>query len=155
MYGAFIGDIVGSKYEFDNIKTKDFPLFSDGCDYTDDTIMTAAVAKAILLTRAADGRSKEGFLNCLVRTMQDFGRRYPHPKGAYGSRFVQWLSSADPSPYGSYGNGSAMRVSPCGRSEIPRADICRKNLSASRMSFTKRAGEEEAATSVLAAAARF
>ena len=114
MYGAFIGDIVGSKYEFDNIKTKDFPLFSDGCDYTDDTIMTAAVAKAILLTRAADGRSKEGFLNCLVRTMQDFGRRYPHPKGAYGSRFVQWLSSADPSPYGSYGNGSAMRVSPCG-----------------------------------------
>lgn len=114
MYGAFIGDIVGSKYEFDNIKIKDFPLFSDGCDYTDDTIMTAAVAKAILLTRAADGRSKEGFLNCLVRTMQDFGRRYPHPKGAYGSRFVQWLSSADPSPYGSYGNGSAMRVSPCG-----------------------------------------
>ena len=61
MYGAFIGDIVGSKYEFDNIKTKDFPLFSDGCDYTDDTIMTAAVAKAILLTRARTEDPKRGF----------------------------------------------------------------------------------------------
>lgn len=116
MYGAFIGDIVGSKYEFNNIKTKEFPLFSPGCDYTDDTIMTVAVAKAILLSRQEQynksGKGK-GFQEFLVETMQDFGRRYPYPAGAYGGRFAQWLRQSNPKPYGSYGNGSAMRVSPC------------------------------------------
>lgn len=117
MYGAFIGDIVGSKYEFNNIKTKDFPLFSQGCDYTDDTIMTVAVAKALLLSRKEqfdkNGKGK-GFQELLIETMQEFGRKYPHPMGAYGSRFAQWLRLEYPKPYGSYGNGSAMRVSPCG-----------------------------------------
>lgn len=117
MYGAFIGDIVGSKYEFNNIKTKDFPLFSQGCNYTDDTIMTAAVAKALLLSRKEqfdkNGNGKE-FQELLIETMQEFGRKYPHPMGAYGSRFAQWLRLDSPKPYGSYGNGSAMRVSPCG-----------------------------------------
>lgn len=116
MYGAFIGDIIGSKYEFHNIKTKHFSLFSKGCDYTDDTIMTVAVAKAILLSRAEQFEKKgkgKGFQEFLVETMQDFGRRYPYPKGAYGGRFAKWLREADPKPYGSYGNGSAMRVSPC------------------------------------------
>lgn len=116
MYGAFIGDIVGSKYEFHNIKTKRFSLFSKGCDYTDDTIMTAAVAKAILLSRMEQqktGGKGKGFQKYLVETMQDFGRRYPYPKGAYGRRFEQWLREENPKPYGSYGNGSAMRVSPC------------------------------------------
>ena len=116
MYGAFIGDIVGSKYEFDNIKTKNFPLFAPDCDYTDDTIMTVAVAKAILLSRqeqyAANGKGK-GFRDFLVETMQDFGRKYPHPMGAYGGKFSLWLRQRNPQPYGSYGNGSAMRVSPC------------------------------------------
>ena len=110
MYGAFIGDIVGSKYEFNNIKTKDFPLFSPGCDYTDDSIMTAAVAQAILCTAREDCGD---FSRVLVETMQDFGRRYPHPTGAYGGRFADWLRRENPAPYGSYGNGSAMRVSPC------------------------------------------
>lgn len=117
MYGAFIGDIVGSKYEFNNIKTKDFPLFSKGCDYTDDTIMTVAVAKAIMLSRQKRFEKSEkgrGFQEILVETMQDFGRRYPYPTGAYGGRFASWLRQADPKPYNSYGNGSAMRVSPCG-----------------------------------------
>lgn len=116
MYGAFIGDIVGSKYEFDNIKTKQFPLFSRGCDFTDDTIMTVAVAKAILLSRREQFEKKEngkGFREILVEVMRDFGRRYPHPTGAYGGNFARWLRSRDPKPYGSYGNGSAMRVSPC------------------------------------------
>ena len=117
MFGAFIGDIVGSKYEFHNIKTKAFPLFSQGCDYTDDTIMTVAVAKAIMLSRTeqfeknGEGR---GFQEFLVEIMQDFGRRYPNPTGAYGGSFAKWLQQQDPKPYGSYGNGSAMRVSPCG-----------------------------------------
>ena len=115
MYGAFIGDIVGSKYEFNNIKTKDFPLFSAGCDFTDDTIMTVAVAKAILLSREDRFHGKEGsFCETLVRTMQEYGRRYPNPTGAYGGTFALWLRQDDPKPYGSFGNGAAMRVSPCG-----------------------------------------
>ena len=117
MYGAFIGDIVGSKYEFHNIKTKKFPLFSKDCDYTDDTILTAAVAKAILLSgkeREENPRDGKGFQEILVEVMRDFGKRYPCPKGAYGGRFAAWLHQKDPQPYGSYGNGSAMRVSPCG-----------------------------------------
>lgn len=116
MYGAFIGDIVGSKYEFHNIKTKKFSLFSQGCDYTDDTIMTVAVAKAIMLSRREqyekNGNGKS-FQEFLVEVMQDFGRRYPNPTGAYGEGFAKWLRQNDPKPYGSYGNGSAMRVSPC------------------------------------------
>lgn len=117
MYGAFIGDIVGSKYEFNNIITKQFPLFSPGCDYTDDTIMTVAVAKAILLSREEQfkrGENGKGFQEFLVEVMQDFGQRYPHPTGAYGGSFAKWLRQKNPKPYGSYGNGSAMRVSPCG-----------------------------------------
>ena len=110
MIGAIIGDIVGSPYEFGNFKRKDFPLFSSACDYTDDTIMTVAVAKALLLAREGDA----GFRDLLVRQMQHFGQKYPNPKGAYGGRFAQWLRSPDPQPYGSFGNGSAMRVSPCG-----------------------------------------
>lgn len=117
MYGAFIGDIVGSKYEFNNIKTKEFPLFARDCDYTDDTIMTVAVAKAIMLSREeqyeTNGKGK-AFQEFLVETMQDFGRRFPHPKGAYGSNFALWLRQDNPKPYNSFGNGSAMRVSPCG-----------------------------------------
>ena len=121
MYGAFIGDIVGSKYEFNNIITKQFPLFSPGCDYTDDTIMTVAVAKAILLSREEQFKRDEngkGFQEFLIEVMQDFGRRYPHPTGAYGGSFAKWLRQKNPKPYGSYGNGSAMRVSPCGLAAV-------------------------------------
>ena len=114
MYGAMIGDIVGSKYEFDNIKTKEFPVFSQGCDYTDDSVMTAAVAKAILLSREAQSRNENRtFEFFLIQQMRSFGARYPYPQGAYGGRFVQWLRAKYPEPYHSFGNGSAMRVSPC------------------------------------------
>ena len=120
MYGAIIGDIVGSKYEFRNIKTKHFPLFAEDCDYTDDTIMTAAVAKAILRSREriAAGDKEKSFFCTLVDTMQELGRRYPFPMGAYGGQFSQWLRNDDPKPYGSFGNGSAMRVSPCGLAAV-------------------------------------
>ena len=122
MYGAFSGDIVGSKYEFNNIKTKNFPLFSKGCDYTDDTIMTVAVAKAIMAShqeRYEKGDDKgKSFQELLVEIMQDFGKRYPHPTGAYGGSFAKWLRQKTPKPYGSYGNGSAMRVSPCGLAAV-------------------------------------
>lgn len=119
MYGAFIGDIVGSKYEFHNIKTKSFPLFSQGCDYTDDTIMTVAVAKALLLSRREQfEKNRKSFSAFLVEVMRDFGRRYPNPTGAYGGSFANWLRQDNPLPYGSYGNGSAMRVSPCGLAAV-------------------------------------
>ena len=119
MYGAIIGDIVGSKYEFHNIKTKDFPLFSKGCDFTDDTIMTVAVARAILLSREEHYKRHDvTFQEILVSTMKEFGKRYPYPLGAYGAKFANWLRQENPKPYGSYGNGSAMRVSPCGLAAV-------------------------------------
>lgn len=100
MLGAMIGDIAGSKYEFNNTFDYDFEMFGEGCDFTDDTICTVAIADAIL-----NGRSyQEGLL--------DWCRRYPSPKGAYGGRFAGWIRSLDPQPYNSFGNGSAMRVSP-------------------------------------------
>lgn len=102
MIGAIAGDIIGSVYEFDNIKTTDFPLFTSESDYTDDTIMTVAVADWLL--NGGD----------LTRVMQEYGRKYPCPMGGYGGRFSGWLREKDPQPYNSWGNGSAMRVSAVG-----------------------------------------
>ena len=100
MLGAIIGDIAGSKYEFNNTFDYDFEMFGEGCDFTDDTICTVAIADAI-----QNGRSYQ-------ESLLDWCRRYPSPKGAYGGRFAQWIRSLDPEPYNSFGNGSAMRVSP-------------------------------------------
>lgn len=102
MTGAIAGDIIGSVYEFDNIKTTDFPLFTNESDYTDDTIMTVAVADWLL-----NGED-------LAKVMQRYGREYPYPTGGYGGRFSGWLREKDPLPYNSWGNGSAMRVSAVG-----------------------------------------
>lgn len=185
MYGAIFGDIVGSVYEFHNIKTKDFPIVQKKMFFTDDSVMTLAVAKSMLKaseilyqsdsangdsaknslnpkdtlyqsdsaigdsarnaltskdvlyqSNSAIGDSEKNMLNPsevsfgnassaeitedfekqfkkdLVQNMQDFGRRYAHR--GYGSHFIQWIISANPKPYGSYGNGSAMRVSSAG-----------------------------------------
>lgn len=100
MLGAMIGDIVGSKYEFNNTFDYDFEMFGGGCDFTDDTICTVAIADAIL-----NGRNYQ-------ESLLDWCRRYPSPKGAYGGRFAAWIRSLNPQPYNSFGNGSAMRVSP-------------------------------------------
>ena len=109
MYGAILGDIVGSPYEFDcnSYKAKDFPLFSRHSNFTDDTVMTLAVAKALLSTRGQDDTAIKA---ALVREMQQLGRAYPDR--GYGTHFGGWLYEDDPQPYQSYGNGSAMRVSP-------------------------------------------
>ena len=113
MYGAIIGDIVGSKYEFWPIKTKEFPFVSQGCEFTDDTVMTVAVARALMKTRERNhGIEPEPFKALLIQEMQDLGHRYPNT--GYGGMFAKWLDAPDPRPYNSYGNGSAMRVSPCG-----------------------------------------
>lgn len=110
MYGAIIGDIVGSAYEFNNAKSKDFKLFPCGCNFTDDSIMTIAVARALIQS----SQEQIGFRKVLVDQMQELGRIYPYPKGGYGGRFAAWLHTENPKPYNSFGNGSAMRVSPCG-----------------------------------------
>lgn len=114
MLGAIIGDIVGSVYEWNNIKTKDFELFKPSCFFTDDTVMTIAVAKALLLTREKQSKTnkKISFKREIVEQMQYFGKRYPN--SGYGGMFSSWLVSHNPMPYNSFGNGSAMRVSPCG-----------------------------------------
>ena len=102
MLGAIVGDIVGSVYEWRNIKTKDFPLFRHDSTFTDDTVMTCAVAEGIM-----NGGSSDDFIDA----MKKYGRMYP--RAGYGGRFYNWLFSEDRRPYNSFGNGSAMRVSPC------------------------------------------
>ncbi len=110
MYGAIIGDIVGSPYEFDKgPKSKDFPLFIPRSRYTDDSMMTVAVAEALLDTL---GQGREELRNAVVRSMQKWGRRYPD--AGYGGKFYYWLYEQQPQPYNSWGNGSAMRVSAAG-----------------------------------------
>jgi len=100
MIGAIAGDIIGSVYEHSPIKTKTFPLFHPRCRFTDDSVLTIAVAKAILHDR--DYR----------KAVWEMGRRYPH--AGYGGAFISWLYENDPKPDNSWGNGSAMRVSPIG-----------------------------------------
>jgi len=100
MIGAIAGDIIGSVYEHYPIKTKDFAMFVPGCRFTDDSVLTVAVADAIL-----SGRS-------YLASIKEIGRRYPG--AGYGSSFMEWLHNDDPRPYNSWGNGSAMRVSPVG-----------------------------------------
>lgn len=108
MYGAILGDIIGSPYEFDmGNKSKDFPLFSPKSQFTDDTVMTIAVASAFL--KIPEDATDEVIRWEVARHMQAFGQRYPY--AGYGGMFRRWLGEEDPKPYGSYGNGSAMRVS--------------------------------------------
>jgi len=103
--GAIIGDIAGSRFEWRNHKSKEFELFTDLCRPTDDSVMTLAIAKALLEDKAEPG-------SAAVRCMQQLGRKYP--MAGYGGSFARWLASDDPRPYNSWGNGAAMRVSPCG-----------------------------------------
>ena len=111
MYGAILGDIIGSPFEFDRgDKTKNFDLFSKGCDFTDDSVMTIAVGEALLAV-GTEATVKE-IEEAVITNMQDWGKRYPY--AGYGGRFRHWLKEKSPKPYGSYGNGSAMRVSAAG-----------------------------------------
>ena len=107
MIGAIIGDIVGSRFEFDNIKTKRFELFTTECDFTDDTVMTLAIAKAF-----AKRNQSEDFKKTLIKTMHEVGGQYP--SCGYGGCFLDWIMNENTKPYNSCGNGSAMRVSSVG-----------------------------------------
>lgn len=106
MFGAIIGDIVGSVYEFNNIKSKDFPFWTKGSHFTDDTVMTCAVCAAL---REYKNDTTKNAHALIIARMQEFGREYPFC--GYGTMFAKWIHSDRPGPYNSYGNGSAMRVS--------------------------------------------
>lgn len=108
MIGAIIGDIVGSRFEFNNFKSKKFDLFHKDCFFTDDTVMSLAICKAFLEVKKAN------FSDLQAKTilyMQDIGREYPFC--GYGGMFYKWIFGDNPQPYNSFGNGAAMRVSSC------------------------------------------
>jgi len=102
MLGAIAGDMIGSVYEFDNHRSKDFPLFTEATTFTDDTILSVAVADVLL--HGGD----------YAKAFKAYYWRYPNPSGSYGARFHQWAAAPTLAPYNSWGNGSAMRVSPVG-----------------------------------------
>ena len=112
MIGAIAGDIIGSVYEWENIKTTEFDLFHPLVRFTDDTVLTVAVAEHLL-----DGTS-------LAETLKRYYRNYPH--AGYGGLFHRWARSDDPEPYNSFGNGSAMRVSPVGFAAASLEDAMRR-----------------------------
>ncbi len=114
MYGAILGDMIGAPYEFDRgKKTKDFTMFGKGVEWTDDSVMTIAVAEALLDARDKGVETEEAEVKkLLVASMRRFGKKYPF--AGYGGRFAQWLRNPHMGPYNSFGNGSAMRVSAAG-----------------------------------------
>ena len=105
MLGALVGDIIGSVYEFQNTKSTDFELFTPNSTFTDDSVMTLAVAKWLMEDEVHSTAH-------LIRCMQELGDRYPN--AGYGGNFGWWLRQSNPAPYNSWGNGSGMRVSPVG-----------------------------------------
>ncbi len=109
MFGAIFGDMVGAPYEFNNIHTEDFPLISRKTEFTDDTVMTVAVADALMETL---GGTDTEIRKALVRKMKRYGHAFPD--AGYGGMFRKWLFTAMDTPYNSFGNGSAMRVSAAG-----------------------------------------
>jgi type I restriction enzyme M protein len=114
--GAIVGDIAGSRFEWHNRKSKQFTFLKEeggySCQFTDDTVMTLAVADAIANWRAGGDASYGVLSRAAIESMQAFGRQFPH--AGYGGSFRRWLYDDDPQPYNSWGNGAAMRVSACG-----------------------------------------
>jgi len=110
MLGAIIGDIIGSRFEFNNHRSTDFELFTADCSFTDDTICTIAIADALpgRLPESQPSNSED-----FAESLRKWCRKYPNPQGGYGGNFARWVQSDNPQPYNSFGNGSAMRVSPC------------------------------------------
>ncbi len=136
MIGAIAGDIIGSIYEHWPIKSKDFPLFDERCRFTDDTVLTIGVAEAIL--------TGSSYLKCLW----EIGRQYP--RAGYGSSFIRWLSSDNPQPYNSWGNGSAMRVSPVGFAFSSEEDVLRHAKMSAEVSHNHPEGIKGAQATALA-----
>ncbi len=138
MIGAIIGDIVGSRFEFNNTSDCSFELFTSQSDFTDDTICTVAIADAVL----GNGSYKD----CLLK----WCRQFPAPKGCYGSSFARWINSAEPQPYNSYGNGAAMRVSPIGWAFRSSDDVIREATASASVSHNHTEGIKGAVATALA-----
>jgi len=136
MIGAIAGDIIGSVYERRPVKTKDFPLFHDRCRFTDDTVLTVAVAQAVLTGRP--------YRECL----KTVGGR--HPRAGYGGAFARWLRAEDPQPYNSWGNGSAMRVSPVGFAFSSEDEVLRQARRSAEVSHNHPEGVKGARAAALA-----
>lgn len=137
MIGAIIGDIVGSRFEFNNAKDMSFELFTSQCDFTDDTICTVAVADAVL----GNGSYKD----CLHR----WCRQFPNPMGSYGTSFARWIVSAEAQPYNSYGNGAAMRVSPISWAFDNEPDVIREATASASVSHNHPEGIKGAVATAL------
>ena len=116
MIGAIVGDVVGSRFEFHNHRDKEFPLFTNSCKVTDDSIMTTAIAIAVMDYKEHGRPLDEAAIHWMRRIGQ------PYKNAGYGGRFAQWMYSSDPKPYGSFGNGAAMRVSACAWAADTMAD---------------------------------
>ena len=136
MLGAIAGDVIGSVYEGRPIKTTDFPLFSPRSRFTDDTVLTVAVAHALL----HDGD--------YAATLKRFARRYPD--AGYGGSFYQWMQSEQTEPYGSWGNGAAMRVSPVGFALDDAEDVLREARRSAAVSHDHPEGIKGAQATALA-----
>ena len=108
MLGAIIGDMAGSIYEFDNIKSRDFEFLSEQCEPTDDSILTCAIARALIDVK---GRGTQ-LERVIMFRMKEYFLANPLPMGGFGAKFFQWALSDVTEPYGSWGNGAAMRISP-------------------------------------------
>jgi len=158
MIGAIIGDIVGSRFEFHNHRSKDFDLFTDDCFVTDDSIMTLSVAKAIMETEKQIQPALGGFNQnneyhkllekMTIKYMQKIGQKYPHC--GYGGMFSQWIFSSNPKPYNSYGNGAAMRISPVGFAGRTESEISRLSEIITGVSHNHREGLKGAEAAALA-----
>lgn len=131
LLGAIAGDTIGAPYEFDsnNCKRTDFPLFSAYSEYTDDSVMTVAVANALMAVADSDAlgivnnneTEEKKMEHFLIASMRSLGRKFPY--AGYGGRFCHWLVAKNPAPYNSWGNGSAMRVSAVGWAFDTLADV--------------------------------
>jgi ADP-ribosylglycohydrolase len=136
MIGAIAGDIIGSVYEHSPIKTKNFPLFDPHCRFTDDSVLTIAVAASI-------------FSGCsYLESIKEVGQRYPN--AGYGASFFEWLFSHDPRPYNSWGNGSAMRVSPVGFAFDTEKDVLEQAKKSAEISHNHPEGIKGAQATALA-----
>lgn len=140
MLGAIIGDVIGSVFEWHNVKTTEFQLFSKESKFTDDTVMTIAVADALLSMHTFKNPINDALQSrtTYIAKLRQYGHRYPDM--GYGSMFNDWLRASIPKPYRSYGNGSAMRVCPIGFAFDALDDVLKESKRSAKVTHNHRDG---------------
>jgi ADP-ribosylglycohydrolase len=140
MIGAIIGDVIGSVFEWHNVKTTEFELFSRESKFTDDTVMTIALADALLSKQTFRNPIKDEFESRTTYTakLKQYGHRYPD--AGYGNMFNEWIKAGNPKPYKSYGNGSAMRVSPIGFAANTLQEVLKESKRSARVTHNHHEG---------------